>query len=880
MSWIKRVESLVRRRKSERELSDELQHHIDLKMRENIEAGMPPEEARYAALRAFGGMEQKKEACRDTDRLRWMQDLIQDVHYGLRQLRRNPGFTTVAVITLALGIGANTVIFSVVNAVLLQSLPYRNPDRVVLITGGATQARYEEIKAAARSYTGMGAFAVGVEDVAISGNGAPEALKGARVSANFLQILGTNPLLGRSFLPEDDLPGGRQVVMISAALWRRRFGSDPRLVGRIATFNLKPYTIIGVLPAGFAFPFPGADVWLPRPWKWSRIPPKYRPISPILKVFGRLKPEVSLKQASAELAVLNRQYALTHPLMLDAKPHSAASVTPLKEELVSGIRPVLGMLFGAVGFVLLIACANVASLLMARAAFRSREFAVRGALGAGRGRLIRQVLVESLLLSFGGGACGLLVARCSLSGIAGTNLLDLPRAGELRLDSVVLGFTLAVCIVTGILSGVLPALWTSRRDLMEALQERGARPTPASGRPRALGFSARGLLVTVQIALSIVLLIAAALLMGSLVRMEEVNPGFEPRNLLTMRIALPATRYGTPQQRARFLSEVVRSIDSAPGISHAAVMFTLPTAGWAGSPVAVVGQPPVTFNKRPIAIIQCITPEYFRALAIPLERGREFTRDDVQGSVQVAVISDSLARRFWPDYPKGENPVGQHLWVGAYPQPVEIVGIVANVHEAGLDVQPTPEVYQPFAQRPLQSVMLAVRTKGNPLGFVNVVRSRIHAIDPDQALSSVRTMRDVVQESLGRPRMMTLLVGVFAGLALLLATVGLYGVVAYSTAQRTHEMGIRIALGATRLDVLRLVLGQGLRLGLAGILIGESGAYALTRVMKSLLFHVSATDPTTFAAIAVVFIFVTLLAAYVPARRATKVDPMVALRCE
>jgi len=750
----------------------------------------------------------------------------------------------------------------------------------VLITGGATQARYEEIRAAARSYAGIGAFAGGVEDVAISGKGEPEALEGARVSANFLQILGTNPLLGRSFVPDDDKPGGRQVAMISAGLWRRRFGSDPRIVGKTATFNLKPYTIIGVLPASFSFPFAGVDAWLPRPWKWSRIPPKYRPISPILKVFGRLKPRVSLKQASAELAVLNREYAIAHPLMLDAKPRLAASVTPLKDELVAGIRPILRMLFGAVGLVLLIACANVASLLMARAAFRSQEFAVRRALGAGRGRLMRQFLVESLLVGLGGGASGLLLARWSISGIVGTAVLGLPRVGEVRLSSVALGFTVAVSMATGILSGLLPSLWTSRRDWVEALQARSAGPSPAFGHRNAFGLSARGLLVTGQVALSIVLLIGAALLMESLARMEDVNPGFEPASLLTMRIALPATRYSTAQKKARFFSEVARSIDSAPGVSGAAVMFTLPTTGWAGSPVAVVGQPPVKFNNRPIAIIQCITPEYFRTLAIPLERGREFTRDDVDTSAPVAVVSESLARRFWPAYPKGENPLGQHLLIGAYPQPVEIVGVVANVHEAGLDIRPTPEVYQPFAQRPLQSVMLAVRTRGNPLGFVNVVRSRIHAVDPDQAVSAVRTMREVVQESLGRPRMMTLLVGVFAGLALLLAAVGVYGVVSYSTAQRKHEVGIRIALGAKRGNILRLVLGQGLRLALAGIVVGEAGACALTRVLKSLLFDVSATDPATFAATAVVFISVTLLACYVPARRACRVDPMVALRYE
>ncbi len=877
MRWYQR---LFRRARTERQLDAELRVHLERQIADYVATGMTPAEAQRRARLDFGGLDQVKEECRDVGAARFVETLIQDVRYGLRQLRRNPGFTAVAVITLALGIGANTAIFSVVDAVLLHSLPYRNPGRLVLITGGATPVRYEEIRATARSYTSIGAFIPAMENVTLSGKGAPEALKGARVSANFLSLLGVKPLFGHSFTADDDRPGAGPVVMISAAVWRRRFASDPHIIGKEADFSLKPYTIIGVLPPGFAFPFPGADVWLPRPADWSEIPAASRRISPILHIFGHLKPGVTRKQAGSELAVLNRQYAAAHPLMLDAKPNSPAAVTSLEDPLVSNVRPLLLMLFGAVGFVLLIACANLAGLLMSRASFRSREIAVRAVLGAGRARLIRQFLVESLLIATAGGILGVTLAEFGVAAFEHTEVLVHLGMNDVRLDSAVLGFTAAVSIAAGLLSGLLPSLWASRRDLVEGLSGRGASGELGFRRRNVFGFGARGLLVTGQVALSIVLLIGAALLMQSLIREEQVNPGFEPAHLLIMRIALPPTRYGTAQKRARFFAELVASIKSLPGVSDAAATLTLPMTGFAGSPVAVVEELPVKFNRRPIGIIQTVTPGYFSTLRIPLERGREFNRDDVQGSVPVVVISGSLAHRFWPTYPKGENPVGAHLLVGANPQALEIVGIVADVHQAGLDLNVRPELYRPYAQLPLQSAMIAVRTKSDPSQFINVVRRRVGAIDPDEPVSDVRTMSAVVQQSLGQPRLMAALIGMFAGIALMLAAVGIYGLLSYSAARRTHEMGIRTALGAKRRDIIRLVLSQGTGLALVGIVIGEAGAYALTRIIRSLLFQVSATDPATFAAVAAFFISVALLACYVPARRAAKVDPMVALRHE
>jgi len=788
-------------------------------------------------------------------------------------MRKNPAFAVTAVLTLALGIGANTAIFSVIRAVLLKPLAYRDPDRLVHISGGAsaTSMRFEEIRAAARSYSAIGAFRGGVENVTFSGEGVPEMLTEARVSANFLRILGVEPLLGRSFLAEEDAPGGPPVAMISAALWQRRFGGDPLVAGKTATMAATPYTIIGVLPAGFQFPFSGVDVWVTQPYYLMS------PFSPYLDVFGRLKPRVDIQQASAELAVLNHQYAIAHPGMLDSKHGSTERVTRLRDQQVDDVRSMLWMLFGAVGFVLLIACANVASLLLARASSRSHEFAVRAALGAGRGRLIGQLLAESVLLAFGGGALGLLLAQWILSGITGMTALDLPRVGEIRLDGMVLGFALVLSIATGVLFGLVPSLGASRPDLAVALRASGEAPARAGSKLRMLGLSTRGILVVGQVALSIVLLIGATLLMESIGHLRHVNPGFEPANLLTMQIPLSPTRYDTDQKKAAFFDELVRRVESLPGVRSAAVTLTLPMTGFARTPVQLADQPPAKLNERRLGIIQFITPAYFRTLKIPLRRGREFTSRDILGATPVAIINESLARRFWPAYPNGQDPVGQRILIGASPQPVEIVGIVADLRQS-LESDPGPGMFRPCSQTPPASAMFAVRTEGDPLRFVNSVRRQVLAIDRDQAVSAVTTMEDLVEAEVGQRRLIFTLLGLFAAMALLLASVGIYGVIAHTVVERTKEVGIRRALGAQQGDILRLVLGRGLGIALGGVAIGLGGAFALTRVIESLLYHVSATDPATFAGISLLLVLVALVASYIPARRATRIDPMEALR--
>jgi len=807
-----------------------------------------------------------------------LETIWRDALYALRTMRQKPAFVATAILTLALAIGGNTAMFTVIRAVLLRPLRYRDSDRLVRISGGATPTRFAEMQAGAHSFTALGAFS-GQEDLTLSGSAEPEVLNGVRVSASFLRILDVDPLRGRGFRPEEDAPGGTPVVMISAELWQRRFAGDPRIVGKTATLAATPYLIIGVLPPRFQFPFPGVNLWLTAPSESPRFPSKSRALSPFLTIFGRLKPGVSLAQANAELKVIRRQYAMGHPTMLDAKPKTPVEVTAMKDDLVANVRSMLWMLFGAVGFVLLIACANVASLLLARAASRSREMAVRSALGAARSRLIGQLLAESLLLSLSGGILGALLAAWSLRAIPLITSFDLPRTGEIQLDWMVLGFAATLSVVTGALFGLAPSLAASRPDLMGVLRASGEDANRRSPSGILTGLNVRGLLLVGQVALSIVLLIGAALLIESVSRLRGVHVGFNPAHLLTMQLSLPPVRYDTAQKKVSFFQELVRQVGSSPGIRNATAASSLPMSGYAGTPVQDAGKPLLKLNERLIATVLVIAPGYFRTLEIPLRRGREFTERDTEDAQRVAIIDEALARRFWPAYPQGQDPVGQRLWVGGLnPKPAQIVGVVADVHQ-NLEGSAWPEtVYVSFAQSPLPFAMLAVRTEGEPLRLTSVVREQVRALDKDQGVSEIRSMDDLVEEQVGQRRLLVILLGSFAAVALLLALIGIYGVIAYSVAQRTREMGIRRALGAQQSDILRLVVAQGLRLALAGVAVGIAGAYGLTRLMESLLFHVTATDPKTFAGVALLFLFVALAASYFPARRATRIDPMAALR--
>ena len=808
-----------------------------------------------------------------------LDTIWQDTRYALRTMRKKPAFAVTAVLTLALAIGGNTAMFTIIRAVLLKPLPYSDPDQLARISGGATPTRFAEMKAGAHSFIELAACS-GIGNITLSsGSGEPEVLKGTRVSAGFLRIPGVEPILGRSFRPEEDSPGGAPVALISEELWQRRFAGDPQIVGKTANLSATPYTIIGVLPPHFRFPFRDLDVWMTAPAEEPLIPPKSRALSPFLTIFSRLKPGVTFAQANAEMQVLRRQYAMAHPTMLDAKPKTPAELTALKDDLVANVRSMLWMLFGAVGFVLLIACGNVASLLLARATFRSREFAVRSALGAARTRLIGQLLVESLLLSFSGGVLGALLAAWSLRAIPHITVFQLPRAGEIQMDWMVLAFAAALSITTGVIFGLAPSLGASRPDLIETLRASGEAASKGVPRRILAGVNVRGLLVVGQIALSIVLLIGSALLMQSIARMRQVDLGFNSSNLLTMRVSLPPLRYDTDQKRSSFFHDLVQRVGLLPGVRGATAALFLPMMGYAGTPVQDAAKPALKLNERPIATIMSVTPGYFRTLEIPVKRGREFAERDRVDAQRVAVIDEALARRFWPDYPHGRDPIGQRILVGGVNlKPAEIVGIVANVHMS-IEKSLWPEtVYVAFAQNPQPFAMLATRTLGDPLRFTRAVREQVLALDRDQPAADVRTMDELVEGQVGQRRLLMALLGSFAAVAVLLALIGMYGVIAYSVAQRTQEVGIRRALGAQQSDILRLVMGQGLFLTLAGTAFGLGGAFALTRLMQTLLFNVSATDPATFVGIALFFLAVALAASYIPARRAARIDPMTALR--
>ena len=819
---------------------------------------------------------------------RFLDNIWLDVRYALRTARKNPAFAATAAMVLALGIGGNAAMFSVIRAVLLKPLPYGDPDRLVEVSvdnprraganGGFTSRRYEETRKTARSFAGIGVFSRFTEDMALSGGGDPEMLKGARVSANFLDVLGVRPLLGRVFIPEEDTAGGPPVVMISSGLWKRRFAADPKLAGKTAILNAVPCAIVGVLPAGFEFPVPNLDVWVTRPAETSAVPARFWPFVTTLKGFARLRPGATLEQARAEAGVLNRQYVAANPESLDSGAGAALRLVPLQERLVADVRPILWMLFGAVGFVLLIACANVASLLLTRSAGRAREFAVRAAMGAARRRLIAQALAESLVLAGVGGAIGILLAKWALAAIVSMPAFNVPRAGEIRLDGAVLAFSMAVACLTGILSGLLPALEAPAVNIANLLRESGA--TAGRGGRAHRAISSRGLLVVAQIGMSIVLLIGAALLIESVAKLRSVNPGLQPANLFTARIALSPARYDTNPKILAFFDEVLRRTNALPGVRGAAFALAIPQSVLLRTNVQVGVQPEGDVSKWPMCKIQSVTPGYFHLLGIPMRHGREFEeRDNRPGAPPVAIVNESFARLFAPGGNNVAALLGQVMREGMDRSGwMQIIGIVGDVREAGLAAEATPEFYVTPRMHSSRTAYLVARTESDPRRLATAIRSQVLAVDRDQPISNIATMDEILDLSMGSRRLTMLLLGLFAAVALLLATVGIYGAIAFSGAQRTQELGIRRALGAQNRDIMRLMLGQGLTLALMGSALGIGGALALTRVMRGLLYRISPADPATYIGIALLWIVVALAASYIPARRAARIDPAQALR--
>ena len=809
---------------------------------------------------------------------KWMEILWQDVRFGVRMLVKSPTFTIVAVLALALGIGANSAIFSVVNTILLRPLPYPDPDSLVMVWEDRTKAGYPRdtpspanfISWKEQSQTLLGMSAYTNLSVSLTGVGEPERIEGQRVSASLFPLLGVEPLMGRAFLPEEDQPGGNRVAIMSHGLWQRRFGSDPNIVGKALMLNGESRTIVGVMPANFEFPARENDIWVP-----IAFPPDEaaRRGAHFLRVIARTKPGVSVEQAQAEMntiaAGLQQQFPQTNTAV-------GAALIPLHEQLVGDIRPALLILLGAVGFVLLIACVNVANLLLARASARQKEIAVRIALGAGRLRLVRQFLTESILLSALGGAFGLLLAVWSIKLLTAFIPANISQAKSVSIDAGVLLFTVGISLLTGLIFGLAPALQASRFNLNDTLKE-GGRDATSGGR----GGRVRNLLVVTEIALALVLLIGAGLLINSFWQLRNVDPGFQTDNLLTMKVVLPPLKYPDTARRAAFYDELTQRVQALPGVRAASVTTNLPlTNRGNGMGFTVEGRPELAPGQSNSAVVRVVSPNYFQTMGIKLLGGREFTDQDTADAPVVLVVGETMAKRFWP----GEDPVGKRIKFGSFNSTADwlsIAGVVKDVKHFELNTNDREQIYLSYRQAGFfEPRDLAVRTEVDPLSLAASVRNAVWGIDKDQPVSNIRTMEEIVSESVARQRFNTLLLGIFAVVALVLASIGIYGVMSYSVTQRTHEIGIRMALGAQALDELKLTVGQGLKLVLLGLFIGLAAAFGLTRVMSSLLFGVSPTDPITFIVIPLVLFAAAMLASYIPARRAARVDPLIALRNE
>jgi predicted permease len=810
-----------------------------------------------------------------------MTTLIQDLRYGLRMLAKNPGFTAVALLALALGIGANTAIFSVVNGVLLRPLPYADPGRLMSVYERSREfgqmavayPNFLDWRRENHSFTDMAAY-LG-DDFNFTGSGQPEHLGGEFVSASLLPVLGVNPLLGRNFLPQEDRQGVSGVVMLTYGLWKRRFGADPNILGKTMTLNARSYKVIGVLPSDFRFGGQ-AELYVPVA-QWSSVWLNDRETHAGLAVVGRLKPDVTMAAAQAEMTSIARALAQQYP---KANAGHGVTVVEMKLEMVGHIRPTLLLLLGAVGCVLLIACANVANLLLARSTARSREFAIRAALGADRKRVVRQLLTESVLLALGASAFGLLLADWGTRLVLAAVPNSLPRSQEIGLDPYVLLFTLAVSVLTGVLFGLAPAFHSSKVNPQESLKE-GARGS-GGGRHRA-----DGVFVALEVGLAVVLLAGAGLMIQSIWRLLRVDPGFNTRHLLTTQVALSPTAMASPAAIRLAYQQLLDRVASIPGVQSASIATLIPLSGseneipfWLGRGL----QPPQ--EQMSWAMFYIGTPDYLRAMGIPLREGRFFTDQDTLASTPVVVIDDVMAKHLFP----GQDAVGKQISLMVL-GPVQIVGVVGHVKHWGLDSDDTAkirdEIYFPFMQVPdkfmagsVAGLTLALRTAPDPLSVVSAVRAQVAGPTEDQPIYGVQTMEEIISGSLAERRFTMLLLIIFASTALVLAAVGIYGVMSFAVSRRTHELGVRLALGASRSEILRLVVGEGMVLAAIGTAVGLAAALALTRLMASLLYGVRPADPATLAAVSLLLAGIALLACYIPAWRATKVDPLVALRYE
>jgi putative ABC transport system permease protein len=814
-----------------------------------------------------------------------METIIQDIKFGLRMLLKSPSLSIVATIALALGIGANTAIFSVVNAVLLRPLPFPNPDSLVAlfetdtqrarVRGSHSYPNFFDLRSQNTTFERVAAYHS--SDYILTGRGEPVRLQGAVVTADLFPLLNIAPVMGRTFLPEEDKPNaGGRVVILSQQLFQKRFNADPSLLNQAITLDGKSFTVVGVMPASFEFPIQNEPVEL-----WTTIAGDASGKDPVtnqrgahfLRVIGRLKPNTSPEQAQSDLTAIAARLEQQYP---DTNTRRGLRLESALAALVGDVRPALLILLGAVACVLLIACANVANLLLARATGRHKEMAIRAALGASRLRVIRQLLIESVLLSLVGGAVGLLLAVWWSDLLIALGKEDIPRAVQVSIDWRVLGFTFGVSVLTGLIFGLFPAFHSSKTDLVESLKDGGRGTSEGARRSRM-----RNVLAIGELAIAVVLLVLAGLLVQSLWRLQNVNSGLQSDNVLTFNLALPETKYETERQ-GQFFTDLKARLESSPGVQSASSIFPLPLSGDRFSISFQIDGRPVAPKDEPSADLFMTGVGYFRTMGIPLRKGRDFENRDVHGSTPVAIITEEFARQHFPN----EDPIGKRIQPGISTfddedSPMrEIIGVVGDVRNRSLNTPPTPAYYLPQTQVPFSQMILVVKTANDPHSLVSGVTKEVAAMDPDLPLFGVKTMDEYLSASVATPRFNTTLLSIFAGVALVLTVVGLYGVMSYSVAQRTNEIGIRLALGAQSRDVLLMIVKQGSLLVVIGLGIGLAGAYAATRLIESLLFGVTTKDPFTFAAVAVLLALVALLACYIPAWRATKVDPLRALRYE
>jgi putative ABC transport system permease protein len=877
-----RIRALRQRETVINDIDREMRSHLELQVEANIRTGMSPDEARVQALRSFGNVNKAVDAAYDVKGGGLLESLTQDVRYGVRMLAKHRAFTAVAVFTLALGIGANTAIFSVVNELLLRPLPYRDADRIVMLWEVTPEGRHQNTTSRANfrawrsqntSYENVAAFSD--QRFNLTGDGEPEELSVQMATPELFKILGVDPLLGRTFLPDDD--GKPPVAVLSYGLWQRRFGGQASVIGQPITLSSVKFTVIGVMPANFQFHIKQrsgtgrpAELWTILP---MTVGPGANERGRFLSVVGKLKDGVTVDRAAAELRTIEARLSDEVPQF---NKNFSAEVLPLREQFFGNVRRPLWLMLGAVGFVLLIACANVANLLLSLATSREKEIAVRAALGARRTRIVRQLLTESLLLALLGSALGLGFAWLGIKALMLISPKDLVSFQSVSLNMTVLLWTLGVSILTGIIFGLAPALHISRLNLNDSLKDGGKSESGQASGSRRL----RSALVVSEIALAVVLLASAGLLIRSFIRLQQVDRGFQTDNILTMVVRLPDAKYPQDAQVVAFFNQALEKVRQLPSVRSAGMVNHLPLYGGLGSNTGfkILGRPEPPPGQGPSTDVRVVDSEYFTTMGIPLLRGRNFTSDELREPRQKILINEVLARTYFAS----EDPIGQRLDVGMFekPTPAEIIGVVGNVRYDSLVDESPPAVYFPHPDLAYSFMTLVVRTDGEPAAIAPAIQREIRTLDPNQPVSDLRTMNQVMSEWVSRSRFNTLLLGLFAGLATLLSAVGIFGVMNYSVALRTRELGLRLAVGAQPRQVLLLVLKQGLLLTIAGVILGLAAAFALTRLLSGLLFGVAAVDVTTFATISLLLVVVSLLACYLPARRAMRIDPLRALRYE